>query len=543
MSMKFLSLNVLRVIILFTIGFFSLPSVAVARQTSEQQLIEKRMANEEAQAEYYRTQTAKLREPVRVKTFWENIAENPASSLGVVGAVIVALVTLVSFIFNYRATLKNQRDTQFYEALKRFGDNTSPSARSSAAGLLARMSRNKIGVYRRQTPYFETGFHQLIAGLQIEENPVVIASITVAIKQIVYLNPRLATQQLYQQNLELQSDMLLALADVFAVKGIEGVADNGSIDSKAWNLLTTITGYNQLILNTLINRYKTETFDKLMELASTNVTIVPPEAKPEQQIKVQVHLRIVSIRLRANVEALGEALKKLQLKGPPLALILAHTTYSKSKLPNWYPSAELDKVFLARADISYAILKSIHLRNAQLQEANLTLIQLDKADLYSAHLEGARLSGASLTKAELSYAHLNGSQLELADLQEAKLYSASLTPLVINAKGEIRTTTLLKAKLEGADLRCSQLNEARLRDVSFDDDTDLGAANWWAADFASRYDASVDEEPDWKLLEALYKRHEGNKFWLFRGEESVLPTDVHNSVRKFISSKNIEVSQ
>src|SRR5687768_787210 len=96
------------VIVLIASGISSLQSITVAQQKPEQQLIEKQILNEEAQAEYYREQTAKLREPIKVKTFWQNIADNPASTLGVVGALIVAFVTLISFFFNYRATLKNQ---------------------------------------------------------------------------------------------------------------------------------------------------------------------------------------------------------------------------------------------------------------------------------------------------------------------------------------------------------------------------------------------------------------------------------------------------
>ncbi len=77
--------------------------------------------NQDAQAAYYRKQ-------LEDKTFWQKVGDNPAA----VGAVVAALVALVSFLFNYRATLRNQTDTQFYEAMKRFGDKESPTLRSSA---------------------------------------------------------------------------------------------------------------------------------------------------------------------------------------------------------------------------------------------------------------------------------------------------------------------------------------------------------------------------------------------------------------------------
>ena len=62
---------------------------------AQEKLIDAQRANEEAQAEYYREQTEKLRQQ---KTFWQNVADNPASVLGVLGVIVAALVTLISFV-------------------------------------------------------------------------------------------------------------------------------------------------------------------------------------------------------------------------------------------------------------------------------------------------------------------------------------------------------------------------------------------------------------------------------------------------------------
>lgn len=76
----------------------------------EQESLKAQKANAEAQAEYYREQTNKLRQPPVApsptpgKTFSQSVADNPASVVGVVGtilgAIIVALVSLTTLYFN-----------------------------------------------------------------------------------------------------------------------------------------------------------------------------------------------------------------------------------------------------------------------------------------------------------------------------------------------------------------------------------------------------------------------------------------------------------
>src|SRR5687767_4254225 len=166
-------------------GAFASATLGQAHQNSksnhsaeEQELIKARRANEEAQAEYYREQTNKLREPVKTspgKTFSQSVAENPASVVGVIGtilgALIVAIVGLTTLYFNNRNAIKAQRDTQFYEAMKRLGDKDNPTIRASAAGLLALMAQvewPELSLGRhwpplkrvRSRPYFTTALDQ-----------------------------------------------------------------------------------------------------------------------------------------------------------------------------------------------------------------------------------------------------------------------------------------------------------------------------------------------------------------------------------------------
>ncbi len=143
----------------------------------EQELLKAQKANEEARAEYYREQTNKLRQPQAApsptpgKTFSQSVAENPASVVGVVGtilgAIIVALVSLTTLYYNSRNAIRAQQDSQFYEAMKRMGDKDSPTLRASAASLLALMAQQEwrkpvlskkppLLKVKRWKPYFDT---------------------------------------------------------------------------------------------------------------------------------------------------------------------------------------------------------------------------------------------------------------------------------------------------------------------------------------------------------------------------------------------------
>jgi hypothetical protein len=64
---------------------------------------------------------------------------------------------------------------------------------------------------------------------------------------------------------------------------------------------------------------------------------------------------------------------------------------------------------------------TVHLRNAHLEGAQLSLAQLTGADLHGAHLERAVLVGANLAGADLSGSYLVAANLRGGDLRRAKL--------------------------------------------------------------------------------------------------------------------------
>jgi uncharacterized protein YjbI with pentapeptide repeats len=501
--------------------------IAAQVKSEQQQLIEKQMANEEAQAEYYRVQTAKLLESPKPKTFWQSVTENPASMLGVLGATLAAIVALISFLFNYRATKENQKDTQFYEALKRFGDKDSPAARSSASGLLAQMSQRK-SLFRRKHQYFKTSFNQLSSGLYLEENIIVLSSITESIQQIAPLDPDFSVQRLYEQNLKLQESLLERLSDFFVLNG----ANPKNIDSKFWDSSMTVTNFSPSILQSLVEQNEErKRFTKFMEASSLILPTLQAEQQAEHSKAAITNLRITSERLRANVQALATALRVLKLEGPPSSILkfAKLTGVSKNEYMS-FPSLRLNNVFLVGADISDSILNNVHLRRAKLQNVKLTAAKLKNANLHSAHLEDAEMEVVNLSEADLADIKLNGADLSLANLRNAKLFGADLQPSENIGTKEFKATVLIQAKLEGADLRTAKLDEVLIKGASIDNTTDIGAANWWKANFSKRFRYSDDTEPDTKLLEKIYE--------LEGGKLSAHQSQVHPSVLSFIEKRN-----
>jgi len=171
--------------------------------------------------QYYQTQNKST----------ESSSFNWTAIISVVGALIAAIVALLSLYVNNRTAIRNQRDTQFFEALKRFGDKDSPTVRASAAGTIALLGPEPVQRWRRQVGkrlprreevllYYETAVNQLMTGLTLEENPVTLTAISEATQKLVRTNPRLVLERVHRANIKLQKDLVVALADFFAAMGI-----------------------------------------------------------------------------------------------------------------------------------------------------------------------------------------------------------------------------------------------------------------------------------------------------------------------------------
>lgn len=168
------------------IASFSLAlAVACAAQTPQTgenpELVRAQIEKEKAAAEYYRGQLEIARQEAKDKSpqHYASVIDkythkDPADFVESVAAILGVLLIFVMFVSTFRMVKRDQRDARFFEALKRFGDPSSPALRSSSAGILAQMGRMK--------EYSDTALDQLVSGLILEDDPVVRTSAANAIR-------------------------------------------------------------------------------------------------------------------------------------------------------------------------------------------------------------------------------------------------------------------------------------------------------------------------------------------------------------------------
>jgi len=460
----------------------------------EQELIKAQKGNEEAQAEYYREQTNKLRQPPLAasptpgKTFRQSVAENPASVVGVIGtilgAIIVALVSLTTLYFNSRNAIKAQRDSQFYEAMKRMGDKDSPTLRASAAGLLALMARQEwreptltkkwpFLQVEKSRPYFETAVNQLLVGHQLESNRVGTESIKNALQQLVPLIPQnigAITHELHAANLSIQDVVASLVAEFFAISGCDSpyADDEQSID--LWRQLESSTSFDMRSLRKLVSHNRSYA----NRFWSYRFIIDAQNAGDRGQLLSAIHdkLQVASANLRANITLFCTALGQLQQKDTP------------EQSHYWCPF-RFKRAFLVDGEIGHGA----NLSNLDFEYGNFSGMHLHNVNLANTNLNGATLNmwmdGGSLRNAQLSWAEFDGDNIRGVDMTDALLAKARIP-----------------AGLSSA---------------------------WLKADFTHA------DKIDNKLLESLFKN-----------DSQLVPTDlneVHASVRTFLESKQEKSKQ
>lgn len=456
----------------------------------EQELIKAQKANEEAQAEYYREQTNKLRQPPPAvsptpgKTFSQSVAENPASVVGVVGtilgAIIVALVSLTTLYFNSRNAIKAQNDSQFYEAMKRMGDKDSPTLRATAAGLLALMAQQewrepalskkwpflKVNKFK---PYFETAVNQFMVGHLLENNPVVTESIKNGLLQLVPLIPHdlsTITRELHTANLSIQDELASLMAEFFVLNNYQESPKywEDEQDIELWEQLQSATGYDIRSLRKLVShgpsfRNRFGNYRRIIDAQNTGDLGQLLSALHER-------LQVVSGHLRANVTLFCTALSRLQPKD--------------TSQPQYVSQFLFERAFLVNGKIA--------------REANLSNIGFANANF----------SGMTLYDVNLAHASLHGATLS-----------------VLMEGGSLRKSSLLGVNFGGGWIRGVDMTDALLAEAKIP--AGLSSA-WWKADFTKG-----SYEVDSKLLESLFER-----------DSQYVPTDlseVHASVRTFLESK------
>ena len=457
-----------------------------ALSPEEQELIRARRANEEAQAEYYREQINKLRQPPPAvnpslgKSISQSLAENPASLIGVVGTVlgafIVAIVGLTTLYFNNRNALKAQGDTQFYEAMKRLGDKDSLIIRVSGADLLNLMSQ--VGwrhlsfrkswpplKLTRSRPYFSTVVDQLLTALLVESKLIGIDSIKAALQELVPQCPRSITDRLYDAHMRIQEELVSLIAEFFVIRGYAAQPDP---KDELWERLKDLTGYEDSDLRYLIS--KSDPFARRFEDC---LRIFQATGDAGQTLSNNHEsLRVASSRLRANITLFCTALESLR----PLVI-------SRPSYPCLF---SFPRLFLVGGRIA--------------REANLSGIDFDGSNFNKTTLIGANLESASLMGAEF------GVEMEGGNLRNACLLGAHLGG----------------ARFRGVDMSGAMLGYARIEGygISFRDST------WWKASF---YNTNPQLEVDPVLIEKVYS--------IFGRDVPADLNQVHGSVRAFLESR------
>lgn len=428
----------------------------------EQAHIQAQTRNENAQAAYYDAQTGEIE--AKPRSFRGKFLDSPAPALTAIGAALAVVITLFTFLINYLAARRTEKNTQFYEALKRFGD-TSPAVRSSAAGLLSEMAirkeffprpmlkRLKVGDRRLRCPwlvrprsYFRTASDQLVVGSLLETNLVVFLSIADAIRPLARQEPLLLVNRLRRGNQTLQRQVVYNLGCLFAILG-DG--DVQTIDPNHWELAAETCEYGRDVLASLVGLPKwSRKFISIVRSRSSIWIDLSSRERTKKQEHIQHELGIVADRLRNNVDLCAEALHESTRE-----------------------HLDLQGIFLSGADLWRVKLRDAYLPGVLLQEAFLA-----GADLYDATMPNARVERANLSGA-----------------------------------------ILREAKAQGAKFCSAELDDAELWHMRIDDETDMSNANWWKADFYKPGMRQYDRE----LLETLYRKYGGDSLDLRETHESV----------------------
>lgn len=360
----------------------------------------------------------------------------------VIAALIAAIVAIINSGLNYRATLRSQRtserfqrDSQFYESLKRFGDKDSPTVRASAAALMAEMAERSGTWPAPDHTYSETVFSQLLVGLRLEENPAVIDSICSALETLHRISPGRCEGALCIENRRLQRELLEHCAAILALEMPVGTEQP---TEDAWRIVAGVSGLDSLTLTTLRDKFSDKdatllhagnTFPRILAQAITmrRSTVMTRAKEAEIAAKASAELHRTADRLRNNAKAWlsiqprfeyrrGEYrheadvfFEGLQIWWKPSQ---GSFRFTGLVAPNGYFSGEMKGAELYKSDIHASQI------NADLSDADLSWSNLERADLRLANLSGADLSYCKLQGALLPF---DGEKLEGARLYKAEL--------------------------------------------------------------------------------------------------------------------------
>jgi hypothetical protein len=440
-----------------------------------------------AQIDYFKAQTEKL----RYRSFKESLLENFVGLVTAFGAFIAALIALSSLIINRRLTIRNQKDTQFYEALKRFGDKDSIRLRSSAAGLLAQLAREK-SIFTRRQPYFRTTVNQLVTGILLETDFVVLGSICDALEELSPFGRRFIAQNLWDAKYSLLRKLQRKVTQWALSKNITELEDFTNAHLAELADVSTMAPF--VVRGWLSELEEADTADKKAEVV--------------KRFKRQLRLTEAQNRgKKVTVEAIHRSIVEF-------SDLLDNATRCLIRVVAEVPMSRLDR------------LQRLIDWPPREEYVDLTLAWLMNADLSRESLINLDLSWSRMDSANLSYSKLRNVSLRHAFLKDANMSFASFYKV-----------DLAESDLRGADLSNLSFEGVRLNEAKINDQTNLNDCNWWAANFYTlelplflRRFGNVDAN----LLEKIFEKHK-EKLSYIKSSES----DVHPSVRAFIKARNL----
>jgi putative flippase GtrA len=394
-----------------------------------------------------------------MEKFLNAILQNPAS----LAAFFAALVALVSFTFNYRITFKNQRDTQFFEAMKRFGDQESVALRLSAVGLLSQMGL--------QSPtHFRTAFDQLISGLLVETDMVVLQAITDAAIRMAPKQRKLALATLTKVSEIARVQLFNSMARYIAAL---------TSSESAQRHLHHLTGYSKEAVE-IITSYRE--YGELLERFEALRSTVPPNGN-----LLQENVECVARQTQAVAQVVCSVFaRNLPLFGYHRGMLLRGFLKRKIIMPQFFCLC----FFLSDSVVSFDMWS-----NKKLLGAYLVKLTMSDGIIEYCFFFECNMSSSVFNRTRFVAVHF-----EDVDLQNG---------------------TLVSGIFSFVTMRHTKLNNAKLWGLQIKRGCDLSGANWWTADF-SYVDSVVPGslqtvgklgrkgDVDEALLEILFRDHAPN---------------------------------
>jgi hypothetical protein len=423
---------------------------------SADQLTQAQIENQRAQATYYQRQADK-------RGFWRSLREYG----GPIGAGVAAVVAIVSFGLNYRATLRSRSDTKFYETLNLFTNKQNPGVRPSAAGSLEQMASTR-------KRYYQTAFEQLCVGLLSEQEDSTRTSIQLALGRMAQLDPVTALSKLEAVNRTLRDKLAESFCRLCAARGANTIEQ---IPDALWEEAEEITSYDRKALTGLLEISSKDNLVAALTAAAKTFRTLGKLDDDYHRTQVRIEMSKIAERLRSIIKSISEVLLVLEGKGQ-------HKSFSGSFRRGTAKS--LSFAFLVGG--KFRDLQGCRICRSILREVDFTGANLRRAVLIDSDFSNATFGSAKLCRVKCSGTKFVGAVLSQADLTGAKFQDSDFT---------------------GADLTGTRFRNTVIAPAVFE------RTEWWKADFRFQRDLLKEVHAKYKKnlpdLEGLYVRGEIHK--------------------------------